>query len=783
MIDNDVITRIHNIYHSCTAEEQQYLLKILREISETGDSPTYRDIWLADYREIPVDIGTFICDSQFLGKVNRNGDAVYPFWKTTLNEIFSAGNKYQEIFFTGATRIGKSSTAIVGTAYMLYRLMCLKDPQKFFNKKDVSKFSVLFFNITKDLASGVAFREFNDTIAASPWFMNHGKLSKSEKNFYYIPEGGKIDIDYGSSATHGLGKQVFVGFCITGDTEILTDAGYTRIDAVSGSVQNIAQYCETGIRYEPAIILKTSDSCMLVEIETSNGGIVKGTPEHRMLTYNGTYKSLETLEIGDTLLGYSVDAQEYYPTEVTRKTITYHADSAVPVYDVINACPFHNFLIRCQTSNMCLVSHNCDEINFARTGIKDVSKAKQNMQDLYNTISARVKGTFRQNGQVYGKIFAVSSKKSDSDFMEAYIEQQMSAGAKDHMYVADAPQWEVLPPSMFSKGKFHIAVGDRYKKGFIVSENEDVNPSVFDELRAQGYNIMSPPIDMLPEFKADFEIALRDLAGISIPGSLSFITQESLTACINTDRQNPFYQDIMQIGTKDSFVIEDYFHMDEVPAVCKRMPMFIHLDLSLTTDRTGISGVCITGRKDIEGGDNNVVSQPMFTHVFSLALEAPRGDKIPYAKITEFICWLRQQGFNISRVSRDQFQSEYLAQLLEAQGFDVDKISLDRTPDGYMAGRSIILEQRVDMLDCKLLQDELVHLQRDSLTGAIDHIVGQSKDVSDSFVGAMWNGMLNNPGVPVATKTVSSAIAAVNKPRSNNSASLPGMFPGITRYN
>lgn len=637
MIDNDVITRIHNIYHSCTAEEQRYLLKILREISETGDSYTYRDIWLADYREIPVDIGTFICDPQFLGKVNRNGDAVYPFWKTTLNEIFSAGNKYQEIFFTGATRIGKSSTAIVGTAYMLYRLMCLKDPQKFFNKKDVSKFSVLFFNITKDLAAGVAFREFNDTIAASPWFMNHGKLSKSEKNFYYIPEGGKIDIDYGSSATHGLGKQVFVGFC--------------------------------------------------------------------------------------------------------------------------------------------------DEINFARTGIKDVSKAKQNMQDLYNTISARVKGTFRQNGQVYGKIFAVSSKKSDSDFMEAYIEQQLAAGAEDHMYVADAPQWDVLPPSMFSKGKFHIAVGDRYKKGFVVSESEDVNPSVFEELRAQGYTIMSPPIDMLPEFKADFEIALRDLAGISIPGSLSFITQESLTACINTDRQNPFYQDIMQIGTKDSFVIEDYFHMDEVPAVCKRMPMFIHLDLSLTTDRTGISGVCITGRKDIEGGDNNVVSQPMFTHVFSLALEAPRGDKIPYAKITEFICWLRRQGFNISRVSRDQFQSEYLAQLLEAQGFDVDKISLDRTPDGYMAGRSIILEQRVDMLDCKLLQDELVHLQRDSLTGAIDHIVGQSKDVSDSFVGAMWNGMLNNPGVPVATKTVSSAIAAVNKPRSNNSASLPGMFPGITRYN
>lgn len=306
MIDNDVITRIHNIYHSCTTEEQRYLLKILREISETGDSYTYRDIWLADYREIPVDIGTFICDSQFLGKVNRNGDAVYPFWKSTLNEIFSAGNKYQEIFFTGATRIGKSSTAIVGTAYMLYRLMCLKDPQKFFNKKDVSKFSVLFFNITKDLAAGVAFREFNDTLAASPWFMNHGKLSKSEKNFYYIPEGGKIDIDYGSSATHGLGKQVFVGFCVTGDTPVLTSTGYVPIRDLEDRYAQIGQYDGQNIIYNQANIIKTAEVSRTIKIELEDGTCIEGTPDHLVMLSDGSYKKLGDITSSDDLLTFNI---------------------------------------------------------------------------------------------------------------------------------------------------------------------------------------------------------------------------------------------------------------------------------------------------------------------------------------------------------------------------------------------------------------------------------------------------------------------------------------------
>ena len=626
----DVPTRIKNIYNTATSQEQGYLRKILEELSVDGVSKTYNEIWLSDYKEIPVDIDTFLESDTYLGKTNRNGAAVYPYWRKVLKDIFGAGNRFHEVILTGATRIGKSSTAITATCYMLYRLMCLRDPQKYFNKKDISKFSILFFNVTKDLARGVAFREFNDTLRASPWFCSHGTFSSSERNFYYIPEGDKIVIDFGSDAAHALGQQVFVGFC--------------------------------------------------------------------------------------------------------------------------------------------------DEINFSRAGIKDVLKAKKHMQELYDTVSARVKGTFRMNGEVYGKLFAVSSKRSDSDFMEAYVAEQLMAGSGEHMYIADKPQWEVLPPGTFSKEKFYIAVGNQHQKGFVIPDNQTDENSLAD-LKAQGFTILTPPLDMRSDFVADFNIALRDLAGIAVVGTLSFITQDTISNCIDNSRRNPFFSEILSIGTKDNLSIESFFHREVVPDYILRAPMCIHIDLSLKTDRTGISGVAETDHTLINTDDGKTIKLPIYTHVFSVALEAPRGDKIAYSKILSFICWLRQSGFNIYKISRDQFQSEYLAQLLEGQGFDVDMRSLDRNSDGYNATRSILLEQRIKMLDCKLLQDELVHLQRDAVTGRIDHPIGGSKDVADSFAGALWNATLKSPEVSMPTSTVASVIQTINRPKQGNpSNKLPSIF-------
>ena len=102
--------RIKRIYSECSPEEKAILLKILEEIGETGISPTYENIWLQDYKEIPVDKYTFLTDPEFLGPSNNNGESIYPVWIDTMLELEKSGNQYYEIVFTGATRTGKTST-------------------------------------------------------------------------------------------------------------------------------------------------------------------------------------------------------------------------------------------------------------------------------------------------------------------------------------------------------------------------------------------------------------------------------------------------------------------------------------------------------------------------------------------------------------------------------------------------------------------------------------------------------------------------------------------------
>ena len=73
----ELIDRIQKIYSSCDDSEKSVLMNILQELADTGESPTYEQVWLADYIEIPVDIDTFLNSDTYLGKTNDNGKAVY----------------------------------------------------------------------------------------------------------------------------------------------------------------------------------------------------------------------------------------------------------------------------------------------------------------------------------------------------------------------------------------------------------------------------------------------------------------------------------------------------------------------------------------------------------------------------------------------------------------------------------------------------------------------------------------------------------------------------------
>lgn len=453
-------------------------------------------------------------------------------------------------------------------------------------------------------------------------------------------------------------------------------------------------------------------------------------------------------------------------------------DRPVPVYDVLDVQPNHNFLII--SGDTLAVSHNCvfiDEINFAKSGVKDINIAKAHMKNIYDTVNARISGTFRIGGEVYGKLIAASSKNQDNDFLSDHIENQLNAG-NTHLYLVDEPQWKVLPKSMFSDKVFHFTVGDRYKKGFVIPDEND-DEAHRQEYIDQGYEVVEAPAEFKKNFIADYDISLRDIAGISVAGAMGFITQEVITPNISTNRYNPFFTDIIQVGTKDNKTIEEFFRLDVVPDRLKHCLLNIHLDLSETGDRTGIGGVWVDGTKVVQDMDGRNVALPYFREAFSVGVEPPRGDRLSFQKVVNFLFWLRRNGFNIGTISTDQYQSSYMRELLSGEGFNTEKISVDRSEEPYIGLKNILYDQRIELVKNEFRDNELINLQR--MNGKIDHKPNTSKDISDCLCGACWTLTTEHAVSPPPPSSVASAIAAVNRPRNQKPNTFPMFNTPYTR--
>lgn len=771
----DVLRRIQESYTSCSRIEQKLLKMILQEIIDSGDSYTLEKLWLADFKEVPVSISQFLCDPRYLGGSNRNGEAVYPFWKQTMKDIFAEGNKYSEIVLSGATRIGKSSTAVSIMAYMLYRLMIYRNPHEYFKKKAVSKFTLAFANLTRDLASGVAFHEFQTTLKTSPWFNEHGRFTNSAVNYVYIPEGEAIDIIPASDSAHVLGMQLWA--CLSGDTKIITSDGLKTLESCDGTYQKVYQLSSNGFVSTEALVKKTKEVSETVQVVLADGSHVEGTKDHKLMLSDRSYKQLQDLYLTDRLLRLNTSGACEMAI-VSIKILQHH--SPVSVYDVINVEPNHNFAI--VAGNSILISHNCimDEINFSRAGVKDINISKQHMKDLYNTANARITGTFKLGGEVYGKLISSSSKNTDNDYLSEHIQTQLDAG-NTHMYLVDQPQWEVLPKEMFSDKIFYITVGDRYKRGFVVpKENED--ELHLREYENQGYELLQVPLDFRTSFLADYDIALRDIAGRSVIGAMGFITQESISPNVSESRKNPFLLDVIVAGVHDNETLERNFHINLVESRLKSLGMRIHIDFAEVSDRIGISGVVQDGTKiitDIETGKKIVM--PFYRQIFQVGVEAPSGDRMSFQKVINFIVWLRQNGFNILGISTDQFQSSYVRETLNQQGFDTEVISVDKSEDPYISLRNLLQDQRLELIKHQLQEDELVHLQR--INGRIDHppqsksgaVKSIGKDCSDALCGACYGHIKHQDAVKPPVRNVASVIAGVNG-RPGNRSVMPSVF-------
>lgn len=336
---------------------------------------------------------------------------------------------------------------------------------------------------------------------------------------------------------------------------------------------------------------------------------------------------------------------------------------------------------------------------------------------IYNNIKKRMESRFTRDGTLSAMLFMVSSKKSESDALEIHIQKMKG---DPNVIVIDEPIWRVKPKGTYLEETFPVALGNKYLKSRVVGPNDNI-----EVMKSQGYTIIDVPKDFELQFNRDVEGSLMDYAGVSSSLTTKFISYDRLTQCY-MPLKNPFSHPIIKIGIYDDEQIKDYFIPEIIPEEIKSLPLFIHLDMSKTGDRTGISGVVVMGAKMTKHFDKGELvrsTELIYRHLFSIAIECPEGSEISFEKNRQFIYYLKYLGFNIKVVSSDGYQSADFHQILKSAGYNAVLTSVDRVKEGqpYDILRIALNEKRIQMIKLELLEHELINLEKNMSTGKVDH--------------------------------------------------------------
>ena len=138
------------------------------------------------FQEIPVDAKTFVEGEAYLGQpplsdiqydiveamsqIYRKEDVISMLGEEKGTQYY---NKYtkNEIILQLGKGSGKDFVSTVACAYIVYKLLCLKDPAKYFGKPAGDAIDLINVAINAQQAKNVFFKGFKSKIERSPWFI------------------------------------------------------------------------------------------------------------------------------------------------------------------------------------------------------------------------------------------------------------------------------------------------------------------------------------------------------------------------------------------------------------------------------------------------------------------------------------------------------------------------------------------------------------------------------------------------------------------------------------
>jgi hypothetical protein len=137
------------------------------------------------FEENPVDVRTFVTGKDYLNQpelseyqytlvecmsqIYKEQDVLRWLGKDAGLEHYKKYTKQEVILMCGKGS-GKDHTSTIGCAYIVYKLLCLKDPSRYFGKPSGDAIDLINVAVNAQQAKNVFFKGFKSKIEQSPWF-------------------------------------------------------------------------------------------------------------------------------------------------------------------------------------------------------------------------------------------------------------------------------------------------------------------------------------------------------------------------------------------------------------------------------------------------------------------------------------------------------------------------------------------------------------------------------------------------------------------------------------
>jgi len=307
---------------------------------------------------------------------------------------------------------------------------------------------------------------------------------------------------------------------------------------------------------------------------------------------------------------------------------------------------------------------------------------------IYNTMKGRIVSRFGNKGF----LMVISAPRYVDDFITRLYRNSKNL---EYIYTSSYKTWEAKDREKMSPETFEFVVArDRNGKPTEIwkdipmdfKESADRNPERF--MRDFG----AVPSLVLEAFDKDADIITREAA----------------------DRDAP----IDELGR-----LADWFKcVDD-------KQRYIHIDLGLKKDSCGF---CLGHNAgNIQVGEESL---PVIYIDLVYRFRPPPGGEIQFSDIRQLVYDLQDRGFEIAKLTSDQWQSAGMIQTFQEHGITAEVQSVDRNVKAYETFKEALHQKRFDCYPYEPLHKEYKRLEL--VRGKkVDHQAGFGKDCADAVAG------------------------------------------------